>query len=74
MSEAVTQGRDAAGHGDVPAAAEAEAAPRRVHVRWVLAVGLVVVAAGALAVAWSAGAFSSGTSAGNSCSRKDSSQ
>jgi hypothetical protein len=65
MSEAVSPGRDAAGHGDVPAAAEAEAAPRRVHVRWVLAVGLVVMATGALAVAWSAGAFSSGTSAGN---------
>jgi multidrug efflux pump subunit AcrA (membrane-fusion protein) len=66
MSEAVSPGRDAAGHGDVPAAAEAEAAaPRRAHVRWVLAAGLVVVAAGALAVAWSAGAFSSGASAGN---------
>ena len=56
MSEAVTRGRDAAGPEDVPAA-EAEAAPRRVRVRWVLATGLVAVVAGALAVAWSAGAF-----------------
>jgi len=63
MSEAVSRGRDAAGHGDVPAAAEA--APRRVGVRWVLAAALVVAAAATLAVAWSAGAFSSGTPAGN---------
>jgi hypothetical protein len=65
MSEAITHGRDAAGQGDIPAAALAEAAPRHAHVRWVLAAGLVVVVAGALAVAWSAGAFSSGTPAGN---------
>ncbi len=65
MREAVSRGRDAAGHRDVPAAGEAETAPRPVRVRWVLAAGLVVVAAGTLAVAWSAGAFSSGTPAGN---------
>jgi hypothetical protein len=62
MSETVSQGRDAAGHGDVPAVAEA--APRRIRVRWALAAGLVVITAGALAVAWSAGAFSSGISTG----------
>ena len=65
MSETVSRGRDTARQADALVAAEAEAAPRRrVPVRWV-AVGLGVIVAGGLAVAWAAGAFSSGTSSGN---------
>src|ERR1700727_2813505 len=65
MSETVSQGRDAARQEDAPAVAEAEAAPRRrAPVRWVAA-ALVVIVAGGVAVAWSAGAFSSGTPSGN---------
>ena len=61
MSEMVSPGRDVARQPDVP---EAGAAPRRVAVRWVSA-GLVVIVAGGLAIAWSAGAFSPGTSSVN---------
>ncbi len=64
MSKTVSRGQDMARQADAPAVAEAEAAPRRVPVRWVAA-GLVVIAAVGLAVAWSAGAFSPGTSSGN---------
>ena len=60
----LSRGRDA-GQADVPAAAEAEAASRRVRVRWVVAAGLVVVVAGGLVATWSGGAFSSGASPGN---------
>jgi hypothetical protein len=65
MSEAVSHGRDAARQADAPAATEVEADPRRrVPVRWVAA-ALAVIVAGGLAVAWQAGAFSSGTPSGN---------
>jgi hypothetical protein len=65
MSETVSQGRDVARQADAPAVAEAEAAPRRRDpVHWVAA-ALVIIVAGGLAVAWSAGAFSSGTSSEN---------
>jgi putative ABC transport system permease protein len=65
MSETVSRGRDAARQADATAAAEAGAAPgRRLPVRWVAA-GLVVTVVYGLAVAWSAGAFSSGTPSGN---------
>ena len=65
MSKTVAQGRDAALQSDAPAGAMAEAAPRRVQVRWAVAASLVAVVAAGLVAAWSAGAFSSGTSSGN---------
>jgi multidrug efflux pump subunit AcrA (membrane-fusion protein) len=64
MSETVSRGRDAAGQADALAAAEAEAARRRVPVRWAAA-GLMLIVAGGLAAGWSAGAFSSGPSPGS---------
>jgi hypothetical protein len=64
MSKTIFQGRDAARQARATGA-ESEATPRRrVPVR-VVAAGLVVVVGGGLAVAWAAGAFSSGTASGN---------
>jgi hypothetical protein len=64
MSGTVSQGPDASGRADPPAAAEAGAARPRFQVRWA-ASGLAAVAAVGLAAAWSAGAFSSGASSEN---------
>ena len=61
MTEAGSGDRAAAGQADLATAAET--ARRRSPVRWVAM--SVVVIAGGLAVAWTAGAFSPGTSAGN---------
>jgi hypothetical protein len=64
MSKTIFPGRDAARQARA-SGAESEATPRRrVPVR-VVAAGLVVVVGGGLAVAWAAGAFSSGTASGN---------
>jgi len=64
MSKTIFQGRDAARQARA-SGAESEATPRRrVPVR-VVAAGLVFVVGGGLAVAWAAGAFSSGTASGN---------
>ena len=59
MSKTIFQGRDAARQA-LASGAESAATPwRRVPVR-VVAAGLVVVVAGGLGVAWTAGAFSPG--------------
>jgi hypothetical protein len=64
MSKTIFPGRDAARQA-LASGAESAATPwRRVPVR-VVAAGLVVVVAGGLGVAWTAGAFSPGTSSGN---------
>jgi hypothetical protein len=66
MSETVSHGRDAARQAAGAAtAAERNAAPRRVQVRWALAAGVAVVVAAGLIAVWSAGAVSSGSSHGN---------
>lgn len=64
MSKTIFPGGDAARQARA-SGAESEATPRRrVPVRMVAA-GLAVVVGGGLAVAWAAGAFSSGTASGN---------
>jgi hypothetical protein len=64
MSKTIFQGRDAARQVRA-SGAESEATPRRRVPVGVVAAGLVVVVGGGLAVAWAAGAFSSGTASGN---------
>jgi hypothetical protein len=64
MSKTIFPGRDAARQARA-SGAESEATPRRRVPVGVVAAGLVVVVGGGLAVAWAAGAFSSGTASGN---------
>lgn len=65
MSETASESREAAWQADVPAAAE-DGGTRPWHIRAGRGVvGLVVIVAGGLTVAWSVGAFSSGHSSGN---------
>jgi hypothetical protein len=64
MSKTIFQGRDAARQARASGAESEATARRRVPVGLVAA-GLVVVVGGGLAVAWAAGALSSGTASGN---------
>jgi hypothetical protein len=64
MSKTIFQGRDAARQARA-SGAESEATPRRRVPVGVVAAGLVVAVGGGLAVAWAAGALSSGTTSGN---------
>jgi hypothetical protein len=64
MSRTIFLGRDAARQARAPGAQSGATSRRRVPVR-VVAAGLVVVVGGGLAVAWAAGAFSSGAAPAN---------
>jgi hypothetical protein len=64
MNKTIFQGRDAARQARASGAESKATARRRVPTRAVAA-GLVVVVGGGVAVAWAAGAFSSGTASGS---------